>query len=457
MDIENIHKVYFLGIGGIGMSALAWYFHSRGAAVSGYDRTPSAVTERLAAAGIDLHFHEDVKLIPEGLDLVVYTPALPKDHKEYVYFLRHGYPVKKRSEVLGLISRNYHTIAVAGTHGKTSVSTLLAHILFTARLNMMAFLGGISKNYDTNFISSGPADYLVAEADEYDRSFLQLQPHIGIITSADADHLDIYGDRETLQESFDLFARQVREDGKLIIKHGLPFNPIEKAGKYSYSLHAGADFHIAGLTHTGDHYRFDLHFPGGTWQKLSLGTPALFNVENSVAALAAAILCEIPEESIREALMSFKGVKRRFDILIDTADLIYIDDYAHHPEEINALVRSVRHRYPGRKITGVFQPHLYSRTRDFATEFARSLDQLDEVLLMDIYPAREKPIEGVSRETIFSEMKNSRKAFCDKDTLVEELKRRKLQVLLTIGAGDIDLMAERIIAAFSKTNGPTMK
>jgi UDP-N-acetylmuramate--alanine ligase len=457
VDIENIHKVYFLGIGGIGMSALAWYFHSRGAAVSGYDRTPSAVTERMAAAGINMHFTEDITLIPEGIDLVVFTPALPTDHKEYVYFLEHGYPVKKRSEVLGLISGKYQTLAVAGTHGKTSVSTLLAHILHTARLHMMAFLGGISKNYDTNFISSRPADYLVAEADEFDRSFLQLHPYIGIITSADADHLDVYGSKEILLESFGLFARQVREGGKLIIKHGLPFNAGEKVRKYSYSLHAGADFHTAGLTHTGDHYRFDLHFPGGTWQKLVLGTPALFNVENSVAALAAAILCGAREESIREALISFKGVKRRFDILIDSSDLIYIDDYAHHPEEINALIRSVRHRYPGRKITGVFQPHLYSRTRDFALEFARSLDQLDEVLLMDIYPAREKPIEGVGWETIFRKMKNSHKAFCTGDTLVEELKRRKLQVLLTIGAGDIDLMAERIRTAFSKTDDPTVK
>jgi UDP-N-acetylmuramate--alanine ligase len=456
------HNVYLLGIGGIGMSALARYFNAMGKAVSGYDKTRTALTDELAAEGIDIHFTEDVAklralgLTPENT-LVIYTPAVPKSHSEYIYFTAEGFGIKKRSEVLGQITENSFTVAVAGTHGKTTTSSLIAHILRSSGVDCSAFLGGITQNYGTNLLIgknlNDSGSIVVVEADEYDRSFLALHPDIAVITSIDADHLDIYGSQELMHESYNLFARQVKKGGVLIAKKGTEaiLKDVE-ARVISYSLRENTDFHASGIHVSGGQYRYSVMSTGAEMKDLTLGLPGSHNVENSVAAVAVAKTMGITDAQIRSALASFKGVKRRFEYHVKSEAFTYIDDYAHHPEELKACILSVRELFPSKKITGVFQPHLYTRTRDFAAEFSESLSLLDEVILLDIYPARELPIEGVTSAMLLKDIKSASKMVCSKEGLIEELKKRKLEVLLTAGAGDIDMLVEPITNVFIKGN-----
>ncbi len=440
MNIEQVKKVYFLGIGGIGMSALARFFKSRGCSIDGYDRTATPLTKELEKEGMQIHYHEDEDLIPNGIDLVVYTPAVPKRNTEYQFFLENGYPILKRSQVLGLISSGYKTIGIAGTHGKTTITTLTAHLMQQTPNKVNAFLGGISKNYDSNLLLSPESEWVVVEADEFDRSFLQLFPQIAVITAVDADHMDIYKNILALKDTFSQFTGQIKPGGQLIIKKGLSFNVIQRPGLrvYTYSLDQEADFHIKNLAIKKGQYIFDLFLNGTEMKDVVLGLPGLFNVENAIAASAAAFLAGANPEEIRKGLLGFLGVRRRFDIRINREDLIYIDDYAHHPAELKACINSVRHLYQGKKITGVFQPHLFTRTRDFADEFARSLELLDEIILLDIYPARELPIEGITSEMLLNKINKLQKRICSKEELIDVLKSLKPELLLTLGAGDID-------------------
>ena len=446
MEAIDRKYVYFLGIGGIGMSALARYFKQQGKSVAGYDRTSTDLTKTLQSEGMLIHYEDSVSKIPADFlrnpaeTLLVYTPAVPAEHSELKYFVKKGFEVFKRSKVLGLIFNRHKGVAVAGTHGKTTVSTLLSHLMIHGNLNAIAFLGGISKNYHSNLILGPGNEYVVAEADEFDRSFLQLNPQLAIITSCDADHLDIYGSHEEVIKSFDLFAKQVKQNGILIIKKGLPLSPA--AGKnvkvYSYSAMESADFHAMNHHYSGGKSRFDLKTPKGIEQGLELILPGKANIENSVAALAAGILLGIPMDSLRRGLAGFTGVVRRFDIQYAGTSLTYIDDYAHHPEELKAIINAAREMFPGKKLAGIFQPHLFTRTRDFADGFAESLDQLDELIMLDIYPARELPIKGVNSEMIMARMKNKNHLGCTKKNLMKQLESTEFEVLLTLGAGDID-------------------
>ena len=445
------------------MSALARYFAGRGAQVSGYDRTPTSLTDELLSEGMDIHFEEDPGLIPPGTDLVIYTPAIPEENIELQQVREKGLPLLKRAEVLGAITRGTRTIAVAGTHGKTTTSTLIAHILCQAGIRCTAFLGGISKNYHSNYIeqgrqdeglrfSGGSAELFVVEADEYDRSFLQLHPYIAVITSADPDHLDIYQDVGHLLDSFGLFASQTEPGGFLLLRAGLsiPFADPEKSTRYSYHVGAPADFHAEDLKIRQGLYRYNLVTPGGMTGRLLLGLPGIFNLENAVAASAVAWILGVPEPVLKTALSSYRGVKRRFDFQILREDLIYIDDYAHHPEELRACIQAVKDLYPGREITGVFQPHLYTRTRDLADGFAESLGMLDRLYLLDIYPAREKPIPGVTSAMLLDRIRIANKELVEKSRLIEVLKENRPRVLLTLGAGDIDQLVAPIAEAFGK-------
>jgi len=454
----EIQKVYFIGIGGIGMSALARYFNAKGFDVCGYDRTETALTQNLVLEGINVHYNDDVDAIPLSYKsgkkniLVVYTPAVPQSHNELQWFISQNYLVMKRSEVLGLVSKNKATIAVAGTHGKTSVSSMLAHLLTTAGIGCDAFLGGISKNYKTNLLLSQGSKYLVAEADEYDRSFLHLHPHLALITSMDADHLDVYGTHDDLKAEFAKFISQITPGGILLIKHGLPHETPNRVHTFTYSLNdRHADFHAENLRLEEDgRYMFTFCAPHKTIHDVHTQAPGLLNVENAVAAMAVAIMAGADAKKIIEAMASFKGVQRRFDFKIQKKNFVYIDDYAHHPEELKYAISSVRELFPGKHITGVFQPHLYTRTRDFAEEFAKSLDLLDALIMLDIYPAREIPIEEVTSKIIFEKVNIENKILCKKTDVVNELKNRKMDVLITLGAGDIDTLVERIEKKFKK-------
>lgn len=439
------------------MSALARYFNAMGKSVSGYDKTPTKLTNELISEGIKIHFEDDINLIkseiqnPKSEILIVYTPAIPADHKELNYFKANNFNIKKRAEVLGMITEACYTIAVAGTHGKTTTSSLVAHILKTADLDPSAFLGGITQNYNTNLLLSNnlknaelqtkDTGLVVVEADEYDRSFLTLHPEIAVITSVDADHLDIYGDKKYMEESYSLFASQIRS--KLILKKSIVNNIAsgDKAITYSVS-DTGADYFAQNIKIENAAYLYEVVTPTGVFKNMTLGLPGLHNVENSIAAVAVACLMNIPELKIREGLKTFRGVKRRFDYQIKTDNLVFIDDYAHHPEELKASINSAKEMYPGKKITGIFQPHLFSRTRDFADEFAKSLELLDECILMEIYPARELPIEGVSSKMLLDKMRSTNKSICQKKDLLKDVSERKLEVLLTLGAGDIDTFVE---------------
>lgn len=447
-------NVYLIGIGGIGMSALARYYKHEGYAVSGYDRVESPLTKQLEAEGIPIHYTDDIALIPHQYKsgannvLVIYTPAVPSDLSELQYFRDNGYNVVKRSAVLGLIAKQKYTLAVAGTHGKTTTSTLLAHLLNVAGNGCTAFLGGISKNYHTNLLLS-KSEYLVAEADEFDRSFLQLFPQAAIITSADADHLDIYGTDEEIKKAFAEFASQIKIDGLLVIKKGVNISlPTNGQTIYRYSYNDPCDFYASAITPLGNgHFKFNIHTPNGIITDCTLGIPGWINIENAVAATALALSVGADENKLKDALASFAGVERRFDVQLNTPSLTYIDDYAHHPEELKAALSSIRQMFPERKLTAIFQPHLYTRTRDFHKEFAESLELADEVVLLDIYPARELPIEGVTSRIIYDNIANNNKQLLVKSELLDVIKNKEdIDVLVTLGAGDIDRFVKPITA-----------
>jgi UDP-N-acetylmuramate--alanine ligase len=458
LSLINRESVYLLGIGGIGMSALARYFSSQGALVSGYDKTPTHLTDQLIQEGMLVHFTEEVSMLPPNPSLVIYTPAIPADHKEHRYFMEHGIPMKKRAEVLGVISGNHKTIAVAGTHGKTTTSTMIAHMLRTAGVPTMAFLGGISKNYDTNFLVESPTHgitgpqgdisgaFCVVEADEYDKSFLQLSPYIAVITSADADHLDIYGNHDAMKKTFAEFTTKIVSGGTLVMKDGIMITPENTVGYtvYDYSLTAPAAFYPKNIHVEDGLIHFDFVNPAGVVAGLVLGVPGKFNLENAIAALTVGRLLGIDEQHLKKAFLTYQGVRRRFEFRIRRPDLVYIDDYAHHPEELRACITAARDLYPTKRITGVFQPHLFSRTRDLADDFARSLELLDELILLEIYPARENPIAGVTAQILFDRVNLIHKKLIQKDDLLGEIRKQRPDVLLTLGAGDIDQFVEPI-------------
>ena len=448
-------SVYFLGIGGIGMSALARYFLHEGYRVAGYDRTRTALTDALTAEGAAIHYEDDVQSIPaEFLDpartVVVYTPAVPQDHGEYTYFREHGFRIEKRSQMLGLLAEGKYVMAVAGTHGKTTTSTLVAWLNRVLTGGGSAFLGGLSKNFDGNLVL-GDGKRLAVEADEFDRSFLRLYPDVAVVTSADADHLDIYGTHEAVKEAFAQFIRQIRPDGFLIIKQGLDLT-IDNAEitVYRYAYDTPCDFYARNIELIGGgHYRYDVVTPSGVIEGCTLGIPGWVNIENSVAAVAS-VWCaaqsrgEEPDaERIREALSTFSGVKRRFEFYVNTPKQVYMDDYAHHPRELAATLTSVRKMFPGRRITALFQPHLYTRTRDLHTEFAEALSHADEVVLLPIYPAREEPIEGVTSELIARQVTVPCR-IVDRDRLAETVAAMDTDVVISFGAGNIDACCEAL-------------
>ena len=438
--MKTYSNIYFIGIGGIGMSAIARYYNFKGLKVSGYDKTPSELTHALEAEGIDVHYEDNTDFIPKDVEdtLVVYTPAIPKDMGELVYVQENGYRVIKRSRMLGEIAEGQRCMAVAGTHGKTTTSTLAAHIFQDSGEGCSAFLGGISKNYDTNLLVSRN-ETIVAEADEFDRSFLQLFPEIAVITSMDADHLDIYSDISNMHDAFKAFASQV--SGTVIAKLGLPIGPEDTKAeilRYSYNDPA-ADFHAGNIkVDECGYFTFDLHWPGGIIEGCKVGIPGWINVENAVAASAIALTYGLAPEKVRHALGTFQGVKRRFDIHVNRPGCSYIDDYAHHPKEIAAAISSMRDIFPGRKLTAIFQPHLYTRTRDFADEFAEALSNVDKLIMLDIYPAREVPIPGVTSEIIFDNVTAPEKVIMVKEELMAYLKDEPIDTLITFGAGNID-------------------
>ena len=433
-------NIYFIGIGGIGMSAIARYYHQKGLKVTGYDKTPSELTYALENEGIEVHYEDNIDFIPKNVEntLVVYTPAIPKDMGELVYVQENGYRVIKRSRTLGEIAQGQRCLAVAGTHGKTTTSTLLAHIFQDSGEGCSAFLGGISKNHNTNLLVS-ENNTIVAEADEFDRSFLQLFPEIAVITSMDADHLDIYSDISNMHDAFKAFAGQV--SGTVITKLGLPICQEDTGARilrYSYD-DCTADFFAENIrVDECGYFTFDLHWPGGTVNGCKVGIPGWINVENAIAASAIALTYGLEPEKIKAALASFQGVKRRFDIHLNTPECSYIDDYAHHPKEIAAAVSSMREIFPGRKLTAIFQPHLYTRTRDFADEFAQALSQVDKLILLDIYPAREEPMPGVTSEIIFRNVTAAEKVIMTKEELMDYLQDEPVDTLITFGAGNID-------------------
>jgi len=445
-----------IGIGGIGMSALAKYFLALGKEVAGYDRVSTSLTSQLGKKGARIHFEEKPDQVKKdyskpGETLVIFTPAVSSDHTELVYFRQNGFEVLKRSEVIGEIAKNQKCIAVAGTHGKTTVSTLIAHLLTTAGISCSAFLGGISKNFNTNAVISRSSEWIVVEADEFDRSFLRLYPDCAVITSCDPDHLDIYGDMGALQSAFRQFINQVKKGGNILIRKDIEIlaSGREDTAVFTYSLESGADFCVSIRKLTGGEYHFDLDTPAGTISGLRTILPGYINVENAVAAAATGYLLGVDKDLIAKAIRTFSGVKRRFDVHINREDVVYIDDYAHHPKELESFIGSVRKLYPGRKVTGIFQPHLYTRTRDFADGFARSLSELDELILLDIYPARELPIPGITSEIIFKKVSSGNKILCSRENLMTELQGRHPDILLTMGAGDIDQFIEPIIKMLS--------
>ncbi|HYW96635.1 MAG TPA: UDP-N-acetylmuramate--L-alanine ligase [Bacteroidales bacterium] len=443
-----MQRAYFIGIGGIGMSALARYFKANGIEVAGYDRVSTGLTDQLAREGMMVHFTDDISAIPEAYrstqgTLVVYTPAVPPLHSELRYFRDNHFDMVKRARALGMIIADKKSIAVAGTHGKTTISTMLSHILTVAGVKTSAFLGGISKNTGSNFRFEPGSHYIVVEADEFDRSFLNLNPQMAVITATDADHLDIYGSAEALEDTFNQFASQVKPCGVLLLKKGLKINYPRHVRRYNYSLSGDADFFARDISREGFRYHFSLRTPGGTIDGISLQVYGRVNLENAVAAGALAWLAGAGEEGVREGLEGYTGVRRRFDVIIEQPGCLFIDDYAHHPEELKAFISSVREALPGKRLSGVFQPHLYTRTRDFAAGFARSLSALDDVIILDIYPAREEPIAGVGPELILDNLTNTgEKIACSKEQLFKVVGELNPEVLLTMGAGDIDQMVD---------------
>jgi len=452
---EQVRHIYFLGIGGIGMSALARYFHSRGIRISGYDKTPSEITDELIAAGMSVHFDDDVKHIPAGIDLVVITPAIPPDHREWKFLREKGIPIKKRAEVLGMISRDSVCLAVAGTHGKTTTTTMLAHLLRSSGVNCTAFLGGIAANYKTNYLQGDP-DIVVVEADEYDRSFLHLSPSGAILTSIDADHLDIYGHHDEVKESYKAFAGKVKQGGTLVMKAGIDPGLTDSYRSLVHVRNYGID--------KGANRSTNVHVKNGAFvfdyagekeliTDLELSVPGRHNVENATAAITLALEFGATAEGVKKGISDFRGVHRRFEFALRTENHVVIDDYAHHPEELKAAISAARELYPSKKITGVFQPHLFSRTRDFADQFARSLELLDTVILLEIYPARELPIAGISSQMLLDRISLTSKFICAREKLVSLIEQQNPEITLIMGAGDIDRMVQPVTAALQKKGG----
>lgn len=441
MNLNQIHNVYFIGIGGIGMSALARYFKAIGKNVCGYDKTETELTKELEALGIEIHFEDSISLIPKDYysenTLVIITPAVPKTHSEWNYFLEREYQVKKRAEVLGIITKDTFCFAVAGTHGKTTTSSILGHILYESGADVTAFLGGIVENYNSNLIGSGKT-VTVVEADEFDRSFLHLYPNIACVTSMDADHLDIYGDTASIEASFVEFAGKVEDKNNLFIAKGLPLEGI------SVAVNEEADYKAFNIRIENSAYVFDVQTPSEIIKDIRFSLPGKHNLTNALIALAMANTYGTPTESIAKALFTFKGVKRRFSYQIKEENVVYIDDYAHHPTEINAVHQAVTELYPEEKVLAIFQPHLFSRTKDFIDGFASSLSAFDEVILLDIYPARELPVEGVNSEWLLSKMDNPNKKIVSKTDLISEILKSNAKVVVTIGAGDIGELVKPI-------------
>ena len=451
MDLRNIRQVYLIGIGGIGMSGLARYFSHLGCMVCGYDKTSTPLTDELKQEGIAVIFTDDASMISSEFDkpseeaLIIYTPAIPKDSAILNHFKAAGFELHKRSQVLGIISQSMFTVAVAGTHGKTTTSSLIAHVLTEAGKDCSAFLGGIATNYNSNVLY-GKSKIVVVEADEYDRSFLTLQPDIAVITSMDADHLDIYGNHEQLTESFQLFASQIKAGGKLIARQGLPL--AHSFTSYTIKTEA-ADAIAHHIRIQNGSFYFDFESGAIVINDIEMGIPGMHNIENAVAAIQVALYMDVEPNVIKAALASFTGVKRRFEYIVRTEENVYIDDYAHHPEELKACIASVKKLYPNRKLTTVFQPHLYTRTRDFADGFAEALDMTDELLMLDIYPARELPIDGVNAGTILNRMKLQDKHLLSKQEVIEHVQSQQPELLLTVGAGDIDQLVNPLKQALN--------
>ncbi|MDP2527626.1 UDP-N-acetylmuramate--L-alanine ligase [Maribacter dokdonensis] len=443
MNVAQIHRVYFIGIGGIGMSALARYFAFIDKTVSGYDKTESPLTQELAASGMDIHYKDSVDLVAEVYKndpehtLVVYTPAIPSNHTEYQFFLQNGFTIKKRSEVLGLITKDSFCLAVAGTHGKTTTSSILAHLLKETGVKMTAFLGGISEDFNSNFLLEG-TEYSVVEADEFDRSFMQLTPNVACVTSMDADHLDIYGDAQELEKTFKDFTERLKPGGTLFVRNGLPLKGL------TYGIEDDSDYCIRNIKIEHGTYIFDLETPDLKLEGVEFNKPGRHNLLNGLVAFAMAMQAGPPPHRLAQALSTFKGVQRRFSYQIKNDDFIYIDDYAHHPTEINAVFEAVSEMHPNKKVLAIFQPHLFSRTRDFANEFAQSLSRFENVLLLDIYPAREEPITGVDSEWLLGKMTNGNRKLISKEQMLSEVKNQNPEVLITMGAGDIGLEVVKI-------------
>lgn len=451
MNIEKLTSIYFVGAGGIGMSALIRYFLSKGKKVAGYDRTPSALTEEINKEGAEIHYEDNVNLIPEAYKdpsqtLIVYTPAVPDSHTELTFFRANGFRIMKRAQVLGEITEYSRGLCIAGTHGKTTTSSMAAHLLKQSHVDCNAFLGGILKNYDSNLLLSDKSDLTVIEADEFDRSFHWLTPYMAVITSADPDHLDIYGTAEAYKESFDKFTSLIRPDGVLLMRKGINVTPRLKEGvkQYSYSATEGGDFHAEHIRIGNGEIIFDFVGPEILIKDINLGVPVKVNIENGVAAIAIAWLNGATPEEIKKGMHSFAGPKRRFDFHLKKENIVLIDDYAHHPAELKQSILSVKELYKGKKVTGIFQPHLYSRTRDFADDFAASLSLLDELILLDIYPAREEPIPGITSQTIFDKVTIKDKTLCKKEDVYAILENGTYEVVLMVGAGDIDRMVEKV-------------
>ncbi len=440
MNYGKEHTLYFLGIGGIGMSALARYFLSRGVKVLGYDRTPSPITEALEKEGAVIHYNDDPELLPDAISLVVMTPAIPASNKMLVSIRQAGIPIMKRAELLGELSKEHFTIAVAGTHGKTTITAMIAHVLKFAGLKITAFIGGIANNFNSNIVNDNDSAYFVVEADEFDRSFLKLSPDIAVISSMDADHLDIYGAHEQLIESFTLFAGRINQNGLLIAKNGLDIRSDTR--QISYGFNAKSEVRAANIAVKEGRFSFDLILAGKEPQNLVISVAGRHNILNALAAATVANALGVDAALIGQALTHFSGVYRRFDIHVSNANHRYIDDYAHHPEEIRACLTAVRELYGDQKITAVFQPHLFTRTRDFLPEFAQSLALADELVLLPIYPAREEPIVGVNAEALLAKVPMESKWLCQKDELIPFINERKPAVLVTMGAGDIDRFVE---------------
>lgn len=451
MEINTIKSVYFIGIGGIGMSAIARYFLHKGILVGGYDKTPSELTEKLISEGASIHYEENIHLIPEACKdntscLVIYTPAIPSSHKELKYFTQNGFEIEKRAQVLGALTRSHKGLCVAGTHGKTTTSSMTAHLLHQSHIDCNAFLGGITKNYGTNYILSGQSEYVVIEADEFDRSFHWLTPYATVITSTDADHLDIYGTKEAYLESFCKYSSLIQPGGFLILRKGLEMKSEvhPTVTTYIYSRDEG-DFHAENIRIGNGEIFFDYISPLGNIKDVHLGVPVSINIENGIAAMALAQIAGVTKEEIKVAMVSFRGVDRRFDFKIKNNHIVFLSDYAHHPAEIRESILSIRALYQDKKISVVFQPHLYTRTRDFYTEFAASLSLADEVILTEIYPAREQPIDGVSSKLIYDHLQPEiEKSICLKENLLQRIKEREFEVLITLGAGDIENYAPEI-------------